>query len=193
MAGLKTHGITQETPKNLILGAGTFYKNLKFATNKWDGAVLGATSGGGKVNITPEYFKPEIDGATVAIRGMIWKVAEVATLEATLTEFSAGIIIDTLHLIEDTKAPVQGYKKYISQRNVSEDDFLDNIAYVGTLSDGRQIIIILPNALCTGAMELAPKNKTNATYTITFECTATFEQDDLEHLPYEIYYPETTP
>lgn len=194
MAGLKTHGITQDTPKNLLLGAGTFYKNLKYdkTTNAWEGTVLGATSGGGKVKITPEYYNPEIDGATVKIKGMIWKVAEEATIEAAITEFSEGLLVDILHLVEDTSETILGYKKYIGIRNISEADFLDNIAFVGTLTNGKQIIIILPNAVCTGALELEPKNKENATYTVTFECTATFEQDDLEHLPYEIYYPQET-
>ncbi|MDL2224679.1 hypothetical protein LJC20_00500 [Eubacteriales bacterium OttesenSCG-928-M02] len=191
MPDLKTHGITENTPNNILLGAGTFYKNLKHvAETGWSGEVLGATSGGGTVNIAPEYFKPEIDGATVAVKGMIWKVGDVATIEANLTEFSEGVLVDVLHLKEDTASPITGYKKYVSVRQITQDDYMDNIGYVGTLSDGRQVIIILENAICTGAMELSPKNKENATYAVTFECTATFEQADLEHLPYQIYYPQ---
>lgn len=188
---LKTHGITKDTPNNILLGAGTFYKNLKHDEETgWTGTVLGATSGGGKVSITPEYFKPEIDGATVAVKGMIWKVADEAIVEVNLTEFSEGVITSVLHLKEDTSTQVTGYKKYVAVKNISEADYLENIAYVGTLAGGKQVIIILPNAICTGALELEPKNKENATYSVTFECTATFEQDDLEHLPYEIYYPQ---
>lgn len=62
---------------------------------------------------------------------------------------------------------------------------------VGTLVSGEQIIVILPNALVTSAFEVETKNKEQATYSIVAECHASFEQEDLEHLPYEIYYPQT--
>ena len=50
--GLKKHGITSETIKNMILGAGVIYKNLKYEkpSNSWTGTPLGATSGGLKFN-----------------------------------------------------------------------------------------------------------------------------------------------
>ena len=50
--GLKKHGITSETIKNMILGAGVIYKNLKYEkpSNGWTGTPLGATSGGLKFN-----------------------------------------------------------------------------------------------------------------------------------------------
>lgn len=158
----------------------------------WYGQILGATSGGGKLTIEPEYLDPEVDGATVLVRGLKQKVAETASMEVNLTEFREGLIVDALHLVEDTTANVTGYKKFISKRSLNDDDYLDNVAFVGTKVNGEQIIIILPNAIITGAFELEGKNKEQATYTVTAECTASFEQDDLEHLPYEIYYPTQT-
>lgn len=161
-------------------------------TTGWYGKSLGATSGGGKLTIEPEYFDPEVDGATVLVRGLKQKVAEKASLEVNLTEFKKGLIVDALHLVEDTTANIAGYKKFISKRSLNDTDYLDNVAFVGTKVNGEQIIIILPNAIITGAFELEGKNKEQATYTVTAECTASFEQDDLEHLPYEIYYPTQT-
>lgn len=158
-------------------------------TTGWFGQILGATSGGGKLTIEPEYLDPEVDGATVLVRGLKQKVAETASMEVNLTEFREGLIVDALHLVEDKTAQTTGYKKYISKRNLADSDYLDNVAFVGTKVNGEQIIIILPNAIITGAFELEGKNKEQATYTVTAECTASFEQDDLEHLPYEIYYP----
>ena len=43
------HGISATTPQNILLGAGTYHKNLAYSTNAWAGDILGATSGGGKV------------------------------------------------------------------------------------------------------------------------------------------------
>ena len=40
-------------------------------------------------------------------------------------------------------------------------------------------------------MELEPKNKEVSSMKVTAECTASFEQDDLEHLPYYIYFPQS--
>jgi len=191
---LKTHGITEQTPQNLLFSAGAIYKNLIYDDlTGWTGTVLGATNGGIKLSITPEYVNAEMDGATVAVKGAKIKVSETATMESNMTEFSEGVIKESLHLAEDEKADIEGYKKYISKRSIENSDYLENIAYVGQLVGGKQIIVILNNAICTSALELQGQNKTQATYTITFECTGTFDQDDLEHLPYEIYYPQATP
>ena len=188
---LKTHGITANTPSNLLFSAGAIYKNLTYDSQTgWTGTVLGATNGGIKFSITPEYVDAELDGASVSVKGAKIKVSETATLESNMTEFSEGVIKDSLHLVEDVSASITGYKKYISKRSISNSDYLTNVAYVGALVSGEQIIVILPNAICTSALEVQGQNKTQATYTITFECTATFEQNDLEHLPYEIYYPQ---
>lgn len=193
MANLKTHGITANTPQEILLGAGAYYKNLKYAEGTgWTGDILGATSGGGKVTIEPEYMDIEADGATVKVRGLTKKVAEVATMEVNLLELNETNIIQALHMKEDTSETVDGYKIYKSVRDIQDDDYFDNVAYVGTLTSGKQIIVVFENAILTGAMELEPKNKEVSTFTITAECTASFEQDDLEHLPYTIYYPQAT-
>lgn len=79
----------------------------------------------------------------------------------------------------------------ISSVSLDDEDYLENMGIVGTLVSGEQIIVILPNALVTSAFEVETKNKEQATYSIVAECHASFEQEDLEHLPYEIYYPQT--
>ena len=189
---LKTHGITEDTPKKLLFSAGTYYKNLKYSEGKWEGTVLGATSGGGKLSITPEYTDAELDGATVAVKGAKFKVAETASIETNLTEISEGVVADALHLVKDTTFTDNGWTKYDSKSLLEDSDFLENIAFVGTLTSGKQVIVILDNAICTSAFEIDAKNKEQATYTCTFECTADFTQDDLYHLPYHIYFPTET-
>lgn len=190
---LKTHGISAKTPEQLLLGAGAYYKNLKYTEGSgWEGEILGATQDGGKVTIEPEYLDIEADGATVKVRGLTQKVGEVATMEVNLLEFKEENLINALHMVEDSTEAVEGYKTYVSKRTLSDSDYFENIAYVGTLTNGKQVIVVFENALLTGAMELEPKNKEVSVMTITAECYATFEQDDLEHLPYKIYYPQGT-
>ena len=192
MDKLKTHGITKGTPKELLLGAGAYYKNLKYVEGKgWEGIILGATQGGGKVSITPEYVSIEVDGATVKVKDLEQKVGEVANMEINLLEIKESHLVDALHMEEDTEKSIPGYKVYKSKRNIAADDYFDNIAFVGTLTSGQLIIIIFENGIIEGALELEPKNKEVSVFKATVECTASFEQDDLEHLPYYIYYPQS--
>lgn len=189
--GLKKHGITAETIENMILGAGVIYKNLKYeSTSKgWTGTPIGATSGGIKFNYEAKWLEIEVDGATVAVKGITkQKVGETATLEGQMTEITEDILVTALHLQKSTSEDTN-YVKYVSKENITEADYLDNVAYVGTLSNGKNVIIILPNALCTEAFELETKNATQTTFAVKFECTADLEKDNLNKLDLEIYYP----
>ena len=186
---LKKHGITSQTIKNLVLGAGVIYKNLKYASNDWTGTVLGATSGGIKFNYEAQWLDIEVDGATVLVKGISkQKIGESATLEGQMTELTEDILVTALHL-EKTTSEDSNYNKYISKSNITEDDYLENIAYVGTLSNGKNVIIILPNALCTEAFELETKNAEQTTFSVKFECTADLANNTLDKLDIKIYYP----
>lgn len=191
--GLKRHGITSETIKNMILGAGTIYKNLKYEEDSgWTGTPLGATSGGIKFNYEAQWLDIEVDGATVLVKGVSkQKVGESASLEGQMTEITEDILVNTLHLVKDTSEDTN-YVKYISKENITEDDYLENIAYVGTLSNSKNIIIILPNALCTEAFELETKNAEQTTFAVKFECTADLQNDTLNKLDIQLYYPTAT-
>ena len=49
----KKSGITNQTPKSLLLNAAVLYKGLKYdnETKKWSGTLLGATSGGDRKSV----------------------------------------------------------------------------------------------------------------------------------------------
>ena len=49
------HTITPGTPSNILLGAGTYHRGLKFENGAWTGTAMGATSGGGKIAIKGEF------------------------------------------------------------------------------------------------------------------------------------------
>lgn len=188
---LKNHGITSETIKKMILGAGVIYKNLKYESGAWSGTVLGATSGGIKFHYEAQWLDIEVDGATVLVKGISkQKVGESATLEGQMTEVTDGILVDAMHLVKSTSEDT-GYDKYVTKSNITEDDYLENIAYVGRMSNGQNIIIIMPNALCTEAFEMETKNAKQTTFAVKFECTADLTNDTLDKLDLEIYYPKT--
>ena len=116
------------------------------------------------------------------------KVGESATLEGQMTELTEDILVSALHLVKSTSEDTT-YVKYVSKENITEADYLENVAYVGTLSSGKNVIIILPNALCTEAFELETKNAEQTTFAVKFECTADLENDSLNKLDIAIYYP----
>lgn len=185
---LQKHGITEGTPSELMFKAGVVYKNLKFSGADWSGEVLGATSGGSKFSLIEEFADAEVDGALVKVKGLKVKVGETGTLETNVTEFKEDVIKAALHLVAGTKT-ADGYTSYTTKGLISDSDYLENIAFVGELTSGKQIIFILPNAFCTSGMEIEPKDKEQAVFALTFEAHADIS-GDLDHLPVEIYYPE---
>lgn len=187
---LKMHGVTSDTINNIMLGAGVFYKNLSYGAAGWEGTVVGATSGGGTVNIEPEYLDVEVDGVTVAVKGLTkQKVGETATIEMNLTELTEGVVVSVLNLTEDATKSNEAYTCYTTKTNIDESDYLENVAFVGTTTNGSNVIVIMPNAVCTSAFSLSGQNKTQATYTIQYQCTATLDSNNLMKLPLEIYFP----
>lgn len=188
------NGVTANTPKNILFGAGTVHKNLKYSaeTSTWnfEESIIGATNGGSKLSIVPEVTTIEVDGPTVAIKGLKKKTGETATMEINLAELSEEMIKAATFgadgVSEDTL-----YNLIESKVDIEEGDYFDNVAFVGETLDGRNIIAILPNALCTSGYEQEGKNKEGSIGAFTFECHADMDSD-LVTLPWKIYYPKPT-
>lgn len=185
-------GITQKTPKSLLINAAVLYKSLKYIPEekKWSGVLLGATSGGTKVNISSEYQEIEVDGAIVKVVGLTQKQGESGSIEANLVEVTE----DNLKMAivgKENESDIEGYHLIETKALLEESDYIDNIAAVGTLSNGRPIIVIMENMLCTSGLEMETKNQDNVVMKVKFECHAGFE-DDHDTLPIRIYYPRDT-
>lgn len=191
---LKNHGVTESTLKNILLGAGTLHKGFKFdkQTKKWNFAesLVGATSGGNKLTITPEIKTVEVDGALVKVKGLDLKTGEVAKLETNLVEITPELLKTTV-IGELVESNVEGYNLIESKADIEAGDYYENLAFVGKKTDGTPIIIILDNALCTSGFEGEAKNKENTVVKVTFECYQDVD-GDLAKLPYHIYYPTPT-
>lgn len=184
-------GVTANTPKNILFGAGTIHKGLKYATTwNFTESLVGATSGGSKLSIIPEITKVEVDGALVPTKGLSVKTGETATMEINFIELTEDIIkastIGKAGTSEDTN-----YSAIVSKADIEEGDYWENIAFVGKTLDGKNIIAILDNALCTSGFEQEGKNKEGAVGKYTFETHAELNSD-LDTLPWKIYYPKNT-
>ena len=185
-------GVTANTPKNILFGAGTVHKNLKYTDSSWnfEESLMGATSGGSKLSIVPEVANVEVDGALVKVKGLTVKTGETATMEINFIELNKDIIkasaIGADGVSEDTN-----YDVIVSKANIEEGDYFDNIAFVGKTLEGKNIIAILENALCTSGFEQEGKNKEGAIGKYTFESHAELT-GDLDTLPWKIYYPKAS-
>lgn len=186
-------GVTADTPKNIMFGAGTIHKGLKYAGSSWnfDESIIGATSGGSKVSIVPEVTSVELDGALVKVKGLDVKTGETATMEINFAEITKDIIKAATFAKDGTSAD-STFDLIESKPNIESGDYLENIAFVGQTLDGRNIIFILDNALCTSGFEAEGKNKEGASPAYTFECSADPTTSDLQTLPWHIYYPKAT-
>lgn len=190
MATVGKHGVTENTPKNILLGAGTFHKGLKFANGKWEGACVGATSGGGKVSIEGEYLDIELDGALVLVKGLTVKQGGKASMEASIAELS-GDNIKMATNFKEGESDAEGYAMYVDKPNIEEGDYVDNFGFVGKTANGaKDIIIIFESSLCKSAFDLETKNKENAVLKVVMEAYAE-NAGDLDTLPVKIYYPTT--
>ena len=123
------------------------------------------------------------------VRGMEVKQGEEASIEANLIEMTPEVLKMSM-VAEQVESDVPGYDLFTTKSLLDDSDFLDNIAAIGTLSDGREVIVIMENMLCTSGFEADTKNKDNSILKCKFECYAGFE-DAHDTLPVFIYYPQT--
>ena len=176
----------------------TAFESTKSYYEKFEGfslknTLLGATNGGVKVSIKPEFTDVPVDGALVKVKRLTVKTGETAVMETTLTEITEDTTAMALNGekgnskffdIKDTHFAVR------AKPSISEGDYINNLAYVGhRIDDGsnRKVIVIFKNALCTSGYEIEGKNKETAGLKLTFECYADLTNNP-STLPYEIIY-----
>ena len=191
------NGVTANTVQNITFGAGTIHKGLKYTTGTggagtWNFAesLVGATKGGSTLAITPEFYSVTPDGSTVAIKDFKRKVGETATMEVNMLELTADLIKAAV-IGKDGTSTDSNYSLIESKDSIAEGDYWENIAFVGETLDGKNIIVILDNALCTSGLSIEGKNKEEGVGKYTFECHAN-ASTSMTTLPYRIYYPKRT-
>lgn len=189
----KSSGITANTPKTVMLGAGTIHKGLTFSESAWnsDESLICATSGGSKLSIVPEFYDVPVDGALVKVKGLTVKTGETATLEINPIELKPEILNMAVIGDEKESTTATGYKEMTSRAIINEGDYVEKLGYVGKTIEGNPIIIIFDYALCTSGLELEGKNKEAAVPKFTFECFADLTPE-ADTLPWHIYYPSGT-
>ena len=187
------NGITADTKKNILFGAGTIHKGLKYTTNTWNftESIVGATNGGSKLSIVPELYDVPLDGANVLVKGLKVKTGETATMEVNFAELTEEIIKAATFGKTGT-ATDTNYNLIESKADIAVGDYWENVAFVGRTLEGKNIIAILENVLITSGLETEGKNKESAVGAYTFTCHAAEDSDSYDVLPWKIYYPKAS-
>lgn len=185
-------GVTTNTPKNILFGAGTIHKNVAYTNNSWnfENTIIGATQGGSTLNIVPEFVDVEADGAMVLVKGLKVKTGETASMEINFLEITKDIMKHAV-IGEDGTSEDSTYDLVQTKADLVDGDYYDNIAFVGKTLDNRNIIVIMENVLCTSGFSSQGRNKEAGVGTYTFTCHADLD-GDLQTLPVKIYYPKAS-
>jgi hypothetical protein len=173
----------QATPANIVLGEGAFYFNY----GETGETVVGATRGGGSFKRAVEIKDIEFDGARGSVKGMRRKTSAVPTLTlnalelqtANLTKFYAGL----------KSTFVTDHDVITANPDITDADYLTNVAFVGSTKDGRPVVIIVKNALGDGDLELKMEDKDEIVPEIQF--TGHYDLANLDEEPWEIHFPAT--
>lgn len=183
-------GITTGTPAKIPFGAGVYFAGVTYnekvapTAEEIKAKILGATQEGGTLTITPEFFAPELDGATVAIKELQNKVGETAQMETSFAELTPELMQKMV--IGKVGATTDGKYDVITSSGIGAGHFYEGFGFYGKYMDGRPMIILFKNALCTSGFTTDAKNKTNSVFKGTFVCQSDIEYSTTK-LPYAIF------
>ena len=187
-------GITAGTPSRILFGAGVYFKGVEYSetvaptSEEIQAKIMGATQEGGTLTITPEFFAPELDGATVAIKELQMKVGETAQMEVSFAELTAEALAQTA--IGKIGETTDSNYDVVTSSELRAGHFLNGFGYYGKFMDGRPMIILFKQALCTSGATTDAKNKTNSLFKGTFACMSDIAYSTTK-LPYAIFIRKT--
>ena len=183
-------GITAGTPSKILFGAGVYFQGVEYSETvapteeAIKAAIIGATQEGGTLTITPEFFAPELDGATVSVMELQQKVGETAQMDVSYAELTAELM--SKMVIGAVGESTDKSYDVVTSSVLKKDHFYKGFGFYGEFLDGRPIIILFKNALCTSGFTTDSKNKTNSIFKGTMAC-----QSDIAYgttkLPYAIF------
>ena len=190
LSGGPSGGVSYTQFKDDVFSATTKYYE-KYTG--YGGDLIGATQGGTKVNINPEYTDIEVDGILVKMKGLTRKIGEKATMEASVLD----VLGDNIRLalngeISYSKTDLAGGDRssfYTTKSDINEGDYITNLALVAPLiGTDRYVKVIFGNALCTSGFEIDTKNKEAAVNKYTFEAYADLSNEVVDTLPLQVIF-----
>jgi hypothetical protein len=192
-----TSGLTATSTQNFVVDAGAVYLNLGETGER----VLGATQGGSTFSIEQDVKVIEIDGTRGNTKGARRIITSNAGMKVGLLEMTTANLLlaiagssatdytDTSVIGGGTPATTPTHDQIRRTRNLSDLDYLTNIALVGKVSGTDQnIICMLYNALNDDKLEMKMEDKKEMTLEVTF--SAHYDPSDVMTEPWAIFFPK---
>lgn len=186
--GRKFNKIAPDTPKQLLLGSAIIAVGFDPETGTLDESdMLGSSTGGIRVNITPEFadLGSDIDNCPKNTRELKeitdWSVGTNGTF-VTINSRSAKMLV--------AAADYAGGK--ITPRMKLKDADFNNLWIIGSYSDSDDafIAINLKNALNVDGFSIQTGDRAKGQFAFNFLAHYTMEKPD--EIPFDIYMSEAT-
>ena len=183
-------GITKTTPSQIQFGAGVYFSGVAYSETVAPteeeilAGIIGATQDGGKLTITPEFFAPELDGALVSVMELQNKVGETAQMDISYAELTADLVSNMV--IGNVGETTDKNYDVVTSSVLKSGHFYKGFGFYGEFLDGRPMIILFKNALCTSGFTTDNKNKTNSIFKGTMACHSDIAYGTTK-LPYAIF------
>ena len=188
--------------KKLQLNAGIFLLNFDRSAITTEAALrtaiaaavtsgenlLGITRGGGSFQVTSEMRTPEFDGQRYRYKGGEFVDSADAFLSTTLIEVTPE---NMKYAIGSGSIDTTG--KIVSMHTqVTEEDYIPTLTWVGDLAAGGFVLIEIKNALNTSGLNFTFTDKGEATIPVEFHAHQD-EVSDYDEAPFEIVFFDKTP
>lgn len=177
-------GLTERTIKSLQLNAGVLCSQYVKGQDILESSIIGATRGGGSINVKPIIRQVAVDGAPTYTKGLE-RIDEVqANAQFTMVEFTPAI---TKRAIAGSTLTTEtgGDVVIKSTRQVLADDYQD-LYWIGDTSDGKNVVVYLKNAFNLDGLGLSATDKGEGTFAMNL--MAHYDISDLENAPYSITF-----
>ena len=191
--------VRRETYQKLQLNAGAFLVNFNYAQYADADAlrvaalaaiqegtkILGATRGGGSFVVTQDIRDPEVDGARYGFKGGSFVDRTDANMTGTLIEVTPQ---NFKYILATGETETNGQKTTVRMHTrIKDEDYLENLVWIGDLADGGLVLIALKNALNKNGMNLTFTDKGEGT--IPFEFHAYQDSvEDYDMAPFETIF-----
>ena len=190
--GRNKTGLTDNTKKRLLLGAGAIFKNFVVGVDTYETAkdkIIAATQGGNTFEATPNTHNIQIDGILGVAADLDVIDSWAVSLECNFIEASVEVIKRALGAsVVDTESN-NAYDIIKGDTEFKASDYLENVTYVGTISGSTTPVIIqVTNAINLGGLSVNTTDDKEGVITVKFEGRYTIENQ--ENPPFTIYYPK---
>lgn len=147
---------------------------------------LGATRGGGTFTISREMRQVEADGIRYRFVGDTFVDSADAYISTTLLELGTPAILGKA--MGTATITTSGAKQLMKLRTrIADEDYLQNLCWVGDIADGGFVIIHLLNAIQTTDLTITYTDKGEATLPVEFHAYQS-SVDDYDYAPFEVIY-----